>query len=89
MQYDTVHGRYPGTVEVRDGKLIVDGKEIVVTNELDPTKIKWGNSGADYVVESTGKFLDEAGAAKHFVGGAKKVVMSAPSKDKTVSLLFD
>jgi len=81
--YDTVHGRYPGTVEVRDGKLIVDGKEIVVSNELDPTKIKWGNSGADYVVESTGKFLTEDGAAKHFVGGAKKVVMSAPSKDKT------
>lgn len=54
-----------------------------MTNQLDPTTIKWGDSGADYVVESTGKFLDEAGAAKHFVGGAKKVVMSAPSKDKT------
>jgi len=81
--YDTVHGRYPGSVTVENGKLIVDGKPITVSNELDPTKIQWGASGADYVVESTGKFLDDAGAAKHFVGGAKKVVMSAPSKDST------
>jgi len=81
--YDTVHGRYPGTVTVDNGKLIVDGKEIAVSNELDPTKIQWGNSGADYVVESTGKFLTEEGAAKHFNGGAKKIVMSAPSKDHT------
>lgn len=83
MQYDSVHGRYPGTVTVENGKLIVDGKVITVSNELDPTKIRWGDAGADYVVESTGKFLTEEGAAKHFVGGAKKVVMSAPSKDKT------
>ena len=81
--YDTVHGRYPGTVVADDGKLIVDGHSIAVSNELDPTKIQWGASGADYIVESTGKFLDEKGAAKHFVGGAKKVVMSAPSKDHT------
>jgi len=81
--YDTVHGRYPGTVVVENGKLIVDGNPITVTNELDPTKIQWGDSGADYVVESTGKFLTEPGASKHFVGGAKKVVMSAPSGDHT------
>jgi len=81
--YDTVHGRYPGTCVVEDGKLKIDGKSITVTNELDPTKINWGDAGADYVVESTGKFLDEAGASKHFVGGAKKIVMSAPSKDHT------
>jgi glyceraldehyde 3-phosphate dehydrogenase len=81
--YDTVHGKYPGTVEVKDGKLVVDGKAITVSNSMDPTTIKWGDSGADYVVESTGKFLTEEGAAKHFVGGAKKIVMSAPSKDKT------
>ncbi len=88
---------------VENGKLIVDGKAIIVSNELDPTKIQWGASGADYVVESTGmlsstssqpsiayyyrkhigKFLTEEGAAKHFVGGAKKVIMSAPSKDQT------
>jgi len=81
--YDSVHGKYPGTVDVRDGKLIVDGKIITVTNQLDPATIKWGDSGAEYIVESTGKFLTEEGAAKHFTGGAKKVVMSAPSKDKT------
>jgi len=81
--YDSVHGRYPGTVSVENGKLIVDGKEVVVTNELDPTKIKWGDAGADYVVESTGKFLTEETASKHFVGGAKKIILSAPSKDKT------
>ena len=81
--YDTVHGRYPGSVVSEEGKLIVDGKPIVVSNELDPTKIQWGAAGADYIVESTGKFLTEPGAQKHFVGGAKKVVMSAPSKDHT------
>lgn len=56
---------------------------MIVTNELDPTKIKWGDAGADYVVESTGKFLTEETASKHFVGGAKKIILSAPSKDKT------
>jgi len=83
FQYDTVHGRYQGTLASEDGWLIVDGKKIKVSNELDPTKIQWGEAGADYVVESTGKFLTEAGASKHFVGGAKKVVMSAPSSDHT------
>jgi len=81
--YDTVHGRYPGDVVVDNGKLVIDKNAITVTNELDPTKIMWGEYGADYVVESTGKFLTNEGAAKHFVGGAKKVVMSAPSKDDT------
>lgn len=83
FQYDTVHGRYKGTLAAEDGNLIVDGKKIKVSNELDPTKIQWGEYGADYIVESTGKFLTEAGASKHFVGGAKKVVMSAPSSDHT------
>jgi len=81
--YDSVHGRYPGTVTVDNGKLVVDGVQIKVSNELDPTKIQWGEAGAEYVVESTGKFLTEPGASKHFVGGAKKVVMSAPSGDHT------
>jgi glyceraldehyde 3-phosphate dehydrogenase len=81
--YDTVHGKYKGTVTVDGGKLIVDGKPIVVSNELDPTKIQWGSAGADYVVESTGKFLTEPTASKHFVGGAKKIILSAPSKDAT------
>jgi glyceraldehyde 3-phosphate dehydrogenase len=83
FQYDTVHGRYPGTITVENGKLVVDGNPITVTNEREPEKIQWGDAGAKYVVESTGKFLDHAGAAKHFVGGAEKIVMSAPSKDDT------
>merc|ERR1711968_154549 len=81
--YDSVHGKCPGTVTVDNGKLMIDGFAIKVTNELGPTKIMWGESGADYVVESTGKFLTEPGASKHFTGGAKKVVMSAPSGDHT------
>lgn len=81
--YDTVHGKYPGTVTIEHGKLIVDGKPITVSNELDPSNIKWGDAGADYVVEATGKFLTEPGASKHFTGGAKKVVISAPSGDHT------
>jgi len=81
--YDTVHGRYPGNVAVENGKLIVDGMKINVSNELDAANIKWGDSGADYIVESTGKYLTEDKAQKHFVGGAKKVVMSAPSGDHT------
>jgi glyceraldehyde 3-phosphate dehydrogenase len=81
--YDTVHGRYPGTVVADESKLIVDGRSIHVSNELDPSKIQWGASGADYIVESTGKFLTESTASKHFAGGAKKVIMSAPSKDHT------
>lgn len=82
-QYDTVHGKYTGTVVVQDGKLFVDGKPITISNERDPDNIQWGNAGADYVVEATGKFLDNASASKHFVGGAKKIVLSAPSKDDT------
>lgn len=81
--YDTVHGRYKGSVTIDNGKLVVDGKPITVSNEMDPTKIQWGAAGADYVVESTGKFLTEPTAAKHFEGGAKKIIMSAPSKDST------
>jgi glyceraldehyde 3-phosphate dehydrogenase len=85
--YDSVHGRYQGKVSVENGKLVVDGNPITVSNELDPTKIQWGNAGADYIVESTGKFLTEEGAAKHFTGGAKKVIMSAPPKDKVGTFL--
>ena len=83
FHYDTVHGKYPGTVEVKDGKLVIDGRVVTVSNELDPAKIKWGDSGADYIVESTGKFLGKIGADQHFVGGGKKVIMSAPPKDDT------
>jgi len=81
--YDSVHGRYNGTVTIDGGKLVVDGNPITVSNEKEPEKIQWAAAGADYVIESTGKFLTEPTAAKHFVGGAKKVILSAPSKDDT------
>lgn len=81
FKYDTVHGRYPGPVETRDGKFMVDGKEIAVFKEMDPAKISWGSCGAEYIVESTGVFLSTEKASAHFKGGAKKVVVSAPSPD--------
>mmetsp|Transcript_12459 Transcript_12459/g.18836 ORF Transcript_12459/g.18836 Transcript_12459/m.18836 type:complete len:337 (-) Transcript_12459:206-1216(-) len=83
FHYDTVHGKYQGDVSSKDGQLVVDNKVIKISNELDPKNIKWADSGADIVVESTGKFLTQEKAALHFVGGAKKVVMSAPPKDNT------
>ena len=83
LKYDSTHGRFSGTVEVKDGKLVVNGKEIRVTAERNPADINWGAVGADYVVESTGLFLDKAKAQGHIDAGAKKVIMSAPSKDDT------
>jgi len=81
FKYDTVHGRYPGKVESKDGKFIVDDKEIKVFKEMDPSKIQWDSAGAEYIVESTGVFLSLEKASAHFKGGAKKVVVSAPSPD--------
>jgi glyceraldehyde 3-phosphate dehydrogenase len=81
FKYDTVHGMYDGTVKTVDGKFSIDGKEIAVFNERDPANIAWGSVGADYVIESTGIFLSEEAAGAHFKGGAKKVVVSAPSPD--------
>ncbi|MCT4588041.1 MAG: type I glyceraldehyde-3-phosphate dehydrogenase [Carboxylicivirga sp.] len=83
LKYDSTHGRFDGTVEVKDGKLIVNGDEIRVTAERNPADIAWGAVGADYVVESTGLFLTKETAQGHIDAGAKKVVMSAPSKDDT------
>ena len=82
-KYDTVHGPFNGTADVKDGKLAVNGKEIRVTSEKDPAQLKWNEVGATYVVESTGLFLTKELAGKHIEAGAKKVVMSAPSKDDT------
>lgn len=79
--YDTVHGKFEGTVETTNGKLVVNGKEISVFAEKDPTAIAWGACGADYVVESTGVFTTTEKASAHIKGGAKKVVISAPSAD--------
>jgi glyceraldehyde 3-phosphate dehydrogenase len=83
LKYDSVHGRFEGTVEAKDGKLIVNGNEVLVTAERNPADLKWGQAGADYVVESTGFFLTKETAEGHLKAGAKKVVLSAPSKDDT------
>ncbi|WP_445749561.1 type I glyceraldehyde-3-phosphate dehydrogenase [Polaribacter sp.] len=83
LKYDSVHGEFKGDVSVKDGKLIVNGNEIRITAERDPANLKWGEVGADYVIESTGFFLTEETAMKHIEAGAKRVVLSAPSKDHT------
>ena len=83
FKYDTVHGQFAGEVSHDEKSLIVDGRAARVFVEKDPSKIAWGDAGADYIVESTGAFLDKEKAAAHFKGGAKKVVLSAPSKDDT------
>lgn len=83
LKYDTVHGRFKGTAEAKDGKLIVNGQAIRVTAEKDPANLKWDEVGAEYVVESTGLFLTKEKAEAHLKAGAKRVVMSAPSKDDT------
>lgn len=83
LKYDTVHGKFDGTVEVKDGKLVVNGNEIRVSAERNPADLKWDEVGADYVVESTGLFLTKEKAQLHLDAGAKYVIMSAPSKDDT------
>ena len=83
LKYDSTHGGPGYDVSSGDGFVTCGDDKIQITNEMDPANIKWGDMGVDYVVESTGKFLDDAGARKHIQGGAKKVIMSAPSKDAT------
>ncbi|WP_294219834.1 type I glyceraldehyde-3-phosphate dehydrogenase [Chryseobacterium sp. sg2396] len=83
LKYDSVHGVFPGEVSVEGNDLVVNGKKIRVTAEKDPNNLKWNEIGADYIVESTGLFLDKDNAAKHINAGAKKVILSAPSKDDT------
>ncbi|MDR0544133.1 MAG: type I glyceraldehyde-3-phosphate dehydrogenase [Odoribacteraceae bacterium] len=81
LKYDTVHGRFNGSVEVKDGNLVVNGKSIRVTSERNPENLKWNEVDATYVVESTGLFLTKELAGAHIKAGAKRVVLSAPSKD--------
>ena len=83
LKYDSVHGQFDGTVEVKDGMLVVNGNSIRITAERDPSNLKWSEVEAEYVIESTGFFLTEEAAGKHLEAGAKKVVLSAPSKDHT------
>ncbi|WP_034915227.1 MULTISPECIES: glyceraldehyde-3-phosphate dehydrogenase [Erwinia] len=83
LKFDSTHGRFDGTVEVKDGQLVVNGKTIRVTAERDPANLKWGEIGVDVVAEATGIFLTDETARKHIQAGAKKVVLTGPSKDDT------
>ena len=88
LKYDSVHGQFKGTVAVEDGALVVNGNKIRLTAEMDPANLKWNEVGADVVVESTGLFLEDEKARKHIQAGAKKVIMSAPSKDATPMFVY-
>lgn len=84
LRYDSTHGQFKGEVSVENGQLVVNGKRIRVTAEKDPANLKWDEIGAEYVVESTGLFLDTASASKHLAAGAKKVIISAPAKSDDI-----
>ena len=88
LKYDSVHGQFKGTVAVEGNNLVVNGKKIRLTAERDPAALKWNEVGAEIVVESTGLFLDDATARKHIEAGAKKVILSAPSKDSTPMFVY-
>ena len=88
LKYDSVHGRFKGEVSVDGNNLIVNGRKIRLTQERDPSALKWNEVGADIVIEATGLFLDKSSAEKHLAAGAKKVLMSAPSKDDTPMFVF-
>ena len=88
LRHDSVHGRFKGDISVSGNTLVVNGKKIRLTALKDPAELKWNEIGADIVVEATGLFLDKATAQKHLTAGAKKVIMSAPSKDDTPMFVF-
>jgi glyceraldehyde 3-phosphate dehydrogenase len=88
LQYDSVHGHFKGRIAVEGNTLIVNGKRIRLTQEKDPANLKWKDVGADIVLESTGLFLDKASGQKHLDAGAKKVILSAPSKDDTPMFVY-
>jgi len=88
LKYDSVHGQFKGEVAVEDGALVVNGNKIRLTAEMDPANLKWDEVGAEVVVESTGLFLEDEKARKHIQAGAKKVIMSAPSKDATPMFVY-
>ena len=88
LKFDSVHGRFQGEVSVDGNHLVVNGKKIRLTQERDPAALKWNDIGADVVVEATGLFLDQATAEKHLAAGAKKVLLSAPSKDDTPMFVY-
>ncbi len=88
FRYDSNYGVYPGTVEVADGALIVDGREIKALSERDPARLPWGDMAVDVVIESTGIFRDKASASKHLSAGAKKVIISAPAKGEDITVVL-
>ena len=88
LRYDSVHGQFDGTIEVEGNNLVVNGNKIRLTAEMDPANLKWDEVGAEVVVESTGFFLTDETARKHITAGAKKVIMSAPSKDNTPMFVY-
>ena len=88
LRHDSVHGKFKGDISVSGTTLIVNGKKIRLTAVKDPAELKWNEIGADIVIEATGLFLDKASASKHLIAGAKKVIMSAPSKDDTPMFVF-
>ena len=88
LEYDSVHGRFQGDIAVEGHTLIVNGRRIRLTAERDPANLKWNEAGADVVIESTGLFLDQDSASQHLAAGARKVILSAPSKDDTPMFVF-
>src|SRR6188474_1761013 len=89
LKYDSTYGKYPGTVEVKDGNLVIDGKVVKVTAEKDPAAIKWKDMSVDIVIESTGLFTDATKAKAHIEsGGAKKVIISAPAKNEDITIVL-
>jgi len=88
LKYDSVHGRYPGTIEVSEDGLVIDGEEIKVLSERDPAALPWADLGVDIVIESTGVFRDHESASKHIEAGARKVIISAPGKNEDVTIVL-
>jgi glyceraldehyde 3-phosphate dehydrogenase len=88
LKYDSTHGRFNGEVKVENGFLVVNGKQVRITAERDPANLKWNEIGAEYIVESTGLFLEKSKASAHIAAGAKRVVMSAPAKDDTPTFVM-
>ena len=88
FKYDSTYGRYPGAVEATENSVVIDGDEIAVLAERDPSKLPWGDLGADIVIESTGIFTDAASAGGHLAGGAKKVIISAPASGEDMTIVL-
>ena len=88
FKYDSAYGPYPGSVEVADGAIIIDGHSVKMTAHLDPADVPWGDEGVEVVIESTGMFTDSSRAAVHMEGGAKKVIISAPAQNEDITLVL-